>query len=443
MSKRKTPLPYPEILANYSGPLSGISLGKLLATSKRLNLTESTTLIVIKIREIEGSVDFKLVNQIANRQHLYHRYILLKRRYTRWSKQRLILIHGNQEGLRLYHDGCLRFDTSSDTYFRNNGITDPVEISKIRKERYDSNSLEFFISKYGDEEGRHKYQDNVDHLSGVALQLIADGKMRSVKDVRPSSLEWWITECGDTDEAHIRHAASVSKHKSNTPSIANLVKSGMTEEEANLKFKEGSVRCVEHWMKRGYSEAEAIVEVARVSCRSLEFFVNKYGKEEGRKRWDDKCSKWAKSYYSKSSTEIAAINKSKGGGQCGVNLRSEIPQELDGLLYLIQHKSGFLKIGITQKKSVRRRYQNFDRSWNIVFEKKMSLSDAFKIEQDVIERFKPMAREYDLYYSKETFHKAILGDIVRYVNQTTMKDEDREFLKNCSENAEKRVCFYR
>jgi hypothetical protein len=273
--------------------------------------------------------------------------------------------------------------------------------------------------------------------------MLSSGKLRNIGDIRPSSLDWWISECGDTDEARIRHADSVSKHKSNTQSIANLVKSGMTEEEASLKFKEGSVRCIEYWMKHGYSESEAITEVARVNCRSLEFFVNKYGKEEGRKRWDAKCSKWAKSYYNKSSTELSDINKSKGGGQCGVHRKSEIPQELDGLLYLIQHKSGFLKIGITQKKSVRRRYQNFDRSWNIVFEKKMSLSDAFKIEQDVIERFNPMAREYDLYYSKETFHKAILGDIVRYVNQTTMKDEDREFLKNCSENAEKRVCFYR
>lgn len=66
---------------------------------------------------------------------------------------------------------------------------------------------------------------------------------------------------------------------------------------------------VEYWIKRGFTKEEAKKKVSeRQTTFSLEICIEKYGEEEGRKRFADRQSKWHKSYkksnYSKISQKL-------------------------------------------------------------------------------------------------------------------------------------------
>lgn len=65
----------------------------------------------------------------------------------------------------------------------------------------------------------------------------------------------------------------------------------------------------EYWMKRGYSRKEAIEKISeRQTTFSKEICIEKYGEEEGIKRWTERQQKWMSNYkksnYSKISQEM-------------------------------------------------------------------------------------------------------------------------------------------
>ena len=65
----------------------------------------------------------------------------------------------------------------------------------------------------------------------------------------------------------------------------------------------------EYWMKRGYSRKEAIEKISeRQTTFSKEICIEKYGEEEGIKRWTERQQKWMSNYkksnYSKISQDM-------------------------------------------------------------------------------------------------------------------------------------------
>lgn len=69
---------------------------------------------------------------------------------------------------------------------------------------------------------------------------------------------------------------------------------------------------LEYYTSRGYTEEEAIqLRSDRQSTFSLEKCIEKYGEEEGYKKWLARQEKWQTTLKSKSDEEIAEINKKK------------------------------------------------------------------------------------------------------------------------------------
>lgn len=96
--------------------------------------------------------------------------------------------------------------------------------------------------------------------------------------------------------------------------------------------------CVEYWMDMGYSEKEAKKQLReRQSTFSKEKCIEKYGKEEGMKKWQERQDKWMKTLDNKSDEEKQEINYKKLQGIINQNRTSysKISQELFKSVYEI------------------------------------------------------------------------------------------------------------
>lgn len=90
---------------------------------------------------------------------------------------------------------------------------------------------------------------------------------------------------------------------------------GMTEEEKRDHIKKITKRGssdrtstqIGYWTKRGYTEEEAKQKISeRQRTFTLEKCIEKYGEEEGRKRWEARQEKWQKNYKK---TNFSAISQ--------------------------------------------------------------------------------------------------------------------------------------
>lgn len=78
------------------------------------------------------------------------------------------------------------------------------------------------------------------------------------------------------------------------------------------KHKNSSKRCKEYWILEGYNEEEAEKKVSEIqSTFSLEKCIEKYGKEDGYRIWNDRQNKWQHTLNSKTDYEKEIINKKK------------------------------------------------------------------------------------------------------------------------------------
>jgi len=118
---------------------------------------------------------------------------------------------------------------------------------------------------------------------------------------RPIRKEYWMK--GGHDENASIILASTTKEKNNRKGALNSSNIGETVR------KSFSWRCKEYWLLRGCSEEEAKMAIGRKQATfSLKKCIEKYGEEEGHKRWLDRQMKWHKSFkksnFSKISQEL-------------------------------------------------------------------------------------------------------------------------------------------
>lgn len=91
-----------------------------------------------------------------------------------------------------------------------------------------------------------------------------------------------------------------------------------------------------YWLKQGYSEAEAKAKLSeRQTTFSLEICIEKYGEEEGRKRWQARQEKWIASFNNKSPEELERIARARGTNGLGF---SKISQKM--FISIIEHLKG-------------------------------------------------------------------------------------------------------
>lgn len=114
---------------------------------------------------------------------------------------------------------------------------------------------------------------------------------------------------------------------------------GMTEEEKRDHIKKITKRGssdrtstqIGYWIKRGYTEEEAKQKISeRQRTFTLEKCIEKYGEEEGRKRWEARQEKWQNTLKNKPKDEIERINRAKMGEKNGY---SKVSQELFWKVY--------------------------------------------------------------------------------------------------------------
>lgn len=112
--------------------------------------------------------------------------------------------------------------------------------------------------------------------------------------------------------------------------IQELTNRANTTREKNHSYNS----TIEFYLSRGYSKKEAKSLLSeRQRTFSLAKCIEKYGKEEGYRRWKARQEKWQNTLKSKSPEEIRRINDLKFKGILKNNRYSRISQELFNELY--------------------------------------------------------------------------------------------------------------
>jgi len=112
---------------------------------------------------------------------------------------------------------------------------------------------------------------------------------------RPTSINYFVHKFGvslkEAERLKSEHQSNASKqHKNKAQNRPNSL---------------------EYWTTRGYDEDQARIEISKRQARGKEFFINKYGKTEGIKRWKQRQINWQNTLKSKPKKEINFINNKK------------------------------------------------------------------------------------------------------------------------------------
>ena len=121
---------------------------------------------------------------------------------------------------------------------------------------------------------------------------------------RPINFEYWVERGYSIEEAKIK---AIENKSSNNKKGALASKS-----RTNIQFKNSSVRCVEYYLLRGFSEEDAKAKVSNIqSTFSLEKCIEKHGLEEGTRIWSERQEKWQETLNSKDEDEMMLIISKK------------------------------------------------------------------------------------------------------------------------------------
>lgn len=142
--------------------------------------------------------------------------------------------------------------------------------SEYKKNVAFSRTLQGYIQKYGEEEGKKRYELKNSHLS-VGLKTL---KEKGLTD----------EEIKNIKENHAKNSRIDLEHF--------IKKYGLSQGEEKYKnwlnkSRERSHRCVEYYVARGFSIEYAREKIKNLQKRDLEHFLLKYGEEEGRKKYSD------------------------------------------------------------------------------------------------------------------------------------------------------------
>lgn len=203
-------------------------------------------------------------------------------------------------------------------------------LSDIQKQR-----LEKVLKKYNDKE-------LISNCWGKAVAYMIKnnltnylGRLRILKNYRKygfytTSLFATQLKCGRKEGERL-YLENKKKRVDNLPSqMIYWIKKGYTEKEAKDKIKESnkiksqisgnklkgtseySCRSLAYWLKKGYTEEEAKKELIRIQGHgSLERYKEKYGKEIGLQKFNERQKKWQQTLDSKDDEEKRIINIKK------------------------------------------------------------------------------------------------------------------------------------
>lgn len=185
--------------------------------------------------------------------------------------------------------------------------------NKEGKKRYEeywdkyshTRSLNGYVEKYGEEEGNKKWDEYLSTLSKSQYKRYEKTSNYDKRCKSPWCIEYWL-EKGFTDK-------KAEELKENFMSMCQ--KKGTEAYKRNKEknpeaYKYNKHNQLGYWLKRGYSKEESEklrLEAAKKSIISKDKFIEKYGEEEGNKKWNSLLDKRRNSMLAKFSEFDDAI----------------------------------------------------------------------------------------------------------------------------------------
>ena len=176
--------------------------------------------------------------------------------------------------------------TTSQEYYLMLGYDNETAKNMV-KERQSLTSPESFKKRYGDDWEEH-YNGYIKKHREASLSNPNIDEIRK-RRVSFFSYKHYLTKINpDTNKLYTEDEAK--EHLSKIRSISS-------QKSADMRRGKSDVTCrsVQYWINKGFAEDDAKNKVREIqSTNKIDVYINKYGEQEGIKRWVDRNKKWGK-----------------------------------------------------------------------------------------------------------------------------------------------------
>ena len=224
---------------------------------------------------------------------------------------------------------------------------------------------------------------NIDH-TGMVRSEKSRQRMSETAQQRNSE-SYWIEKYGSD--------VGIDRFNNHKRQLVLNGKKTMDTRKANTDdFRTLTPRCVEFWIKKGYTVDEASIKVSETqSTFSLSKCIQLHGEDEGVNVWQRRQDLWRKS-YSKNNKENIRL-KQKLNASDGMYSINNIPSVETLLFYLIKIKKQnqvCLKYGLTKHADVTKRWgihtNKFE--YSIICQFRLPSYQAILLESSLRDKFK-------------------------------------------------------
>lgn len=295
------------------------------------------------------------------------------------------------------------------------------------KRKFDRSSswrcIEYWVKKgYTEEQARVEISQKQSLISSKqskgVLRSVETCKKIKEKATQRQSIDYWIQKYGNE---------GIEKFNLYKQQLSyNGKKSAKKRKETNYDYTTSTPRRKEYWLKKGYSEQEAMLMVAKTqSTFSLQKCLEKYG-DKGKIVWETRQQKWQASFL-KNNIELIR-QKQKRNAHVGYYSSKNIGNSDTLLFYLLlldNSQEQVLKYGLTKQESVQKRWgvKRKDFNYKVLLCFRIDASKAVELEQILRNQFYNTSKSatYSLteivdieHYDKvqqiiETFRRSING----------------------------------
>jgi hypothetical protein len=185
-----------------------------------------------------------------------------------------------------------------------------ILFGRLGSKGFNKQSRDYWVFRgYSDVESRDKAKNNaITRRDPTPMQkefwvkkgMSVEEAIFKIKSFRKTQTEYWTSRGYSDEEAieKIRNYQMINSEK--------LKQKIINKPEL---FADVFQNQKKYWLKKGFSEEDATKKVSEIQTTfSLEKCIDKYGEDEGRKRWLNRQEKWNKNYkktnYSKISQEL-------------------------------------------------------------------------------------------------------------------------------------------
>lgn len=230
------------------------------------------------------------------------------------------------------------------------------------------------------------------------------------------TLQYWIDKLGDVEGREKFNAISATLSENGKASGELRAKLSLPEKQKH------SCRSVAFWLDRGLTEEDAKAEVAKRQSRGLKYYLSKYGEIDGRRRWKERQEKWQKSFQE--NNHIAAVNhKRRTNAHVGLYTPDNVATISDLGFYLIRFEHSaetFLKFGLTKHEGgYRSRWGRSKYGANItsLVEWRATGTQCFALEQELKTKFSHYAYQPQLFSTTEALRSDAESVILPFINE--------------------------